>query len=132
MTLEDAEKDEYKAQSNIVKKLKAFAKKYNAMVHLVAHPRKNGGQEVNKEDVAGSSNITNLADYVTTIERNFEDNREYDAKLSILKNRHTGDNASVCLRFDNDRKRFYSSSEMKELEANYLYEDFEQIEGEWD
>lgn len=120
MVIESNVKEEFKAQSEVVKKLKNFAKKYNAIVHLVAHPRKSMNEEITKDDVAGTANITNLADYVTTIERNFKEDREYDAKLSILKNRHTGINTCTTLKFDSDRKRFYSSSEKLELGINYL------------
>ena len=120
MVIESNVKEELKAQSEVVKKLKNFAKKYNAIVHLVAHPRKSMNEEITKDDVAGTANITNLADYVTTIERNFKEDREYDAKLSILKNRHTGVNTCTTLKFDSDRKRFYSSSEKLELGINYL------------
>ena len=120
MVIESNVKEELKAQSEVVKKLKNFAKKYNCIVHLVAHPRKSMNEEITKDDVAGTANITNLADYVTTIERNFKEDREYDAKLSILKNRHTGINTCTTLKFDSDRKRFYSSSEKLELGVNYL------------
>ncbi|MGL5767292.1 MAG: DnaB-like helicase C-terminal domain-containing protein [Sarcina sp.] len=127
MILEMSTSDEYKAQSEAVKKLKAFAKKYNSIVHLVAHPRKSQNDEISKDDVAGSANITNLADYVTILERNFKEDREYDAKLSIVKNRHTGTNASVALKFDMDRKRFYSNSNKTELMTNYFNNEFTQI-----
>ena len=40
MVVECEAKDDYKQQTEIVKKLKNFAKKYNCIVHLVAHPRK--------------------------------------------------------------------------------------------
>ena len=70
MILEMSTSEEYKAQSEAIKKLKAFAKKYNAIVHLVAHPRKSMNEEITKDDVSGSANITNLADYVTILERN--------------------------------------------------------------
>ena len=51
MVIEDDEKDEYKIQTSIVKKLKNFAKKYKCIVHLVAHPRKSQNADVNKDDV---------------------------------------------------------------------------------
>ncbi|MGL5345731.1 MAG: DnaB-like helicase C-terminal domain-containing protein [Peptostreptococcaceae bacterium] len=134
MTIETNERDEYKAQTLAVKKLKNFAKKYNVIVHLVAHPRKSMNAEINKDDVAGSANITNLADYVTTIERLFnEDGTDNVTKLNILKNRHTGKNCYVELKFDSNRHRFYSSSMMEELGVNYLDSRFSQIniDGEW-
>lgn len=132
MMLYDDEKDELLSKANITRKLKNFAKNYNVIVHLVAHPKKTQNAEVEKDDVAGRAEITNLADYVTTIERNFKEDREYDAKLSIVKNRPTGKNTFVELRFDRDRKRFYSSSEKLELGVDYLaeYQEFIQVECE--
>lgn len=132
MMILDKEKDEYKAKAIITSKLKSFAKKYNVIVHLVAHPKKSQNEEIEKDDVAGRADITNLADYVTTIERNFKEDREYDAKLSIVKNRPTGKNTAAELVFDRDRKRFYSSSQKLELGVDYLNanQEFIQVECE--
>ena len=120
MTVESSLKDKYEAETDIVKKLKNFAKKYNALIHLVAHPRKSMNDEIEKDDVAGSANITNLADYVTTISRAKDDVVEYDAILKILKNRHTGVNVGKKLMFNIERKRFYSAETEKELNKRYL------------
>lgn len=130
MTIESTLKDKYEAETDIVKKLKNFAKKYNALVHLVAHPRKSMNENISKDDVAGSANITNLADYVTVIERNFDETKEYDASLNVLKNRHTGVNVEMKLKFDIERKRFYSPSLM-ELEKKYL-DLWEEVQGTWE
>lgn len=131
MTIESSLKDKYEAETDIVKKLKNFAKKYNALVHLVAHPRKSMNDEIEKDDVAGSANITNLADYVTTISRAKDDVVEYDAILKILKNRHTGVNVGKRLMFNIERKRFYSSETEKELSKRYL-DLWEEVQGTWE
>ena len=131
MTVESSLKDKYEAETDIVKKLKNFAKKYNAIVHLVAHPRKSMNDEIEKDDVAGSANITNLADYVTTISRAKDDVVEYDAILKILKNRHTGVNVGKRLMFNIERKRFYSSETEKELNKRYL-DLWEEVQGTWE
>lgn len=132
MTVESSLKDKYEAETDIVKKLKNFAKKYNALVHLVAHPRKSMNDEIEKDDVAGSANITNLADYVTTISRAKDEETEYDAILKILKNRHTGVNVGKKLMFSMERKRFFSAETEKELHKRYL-DNFEQVGiDEWD
>lgn len=131
MTIESSLKDKYEAETDIVKKLKNFAKKYNALVHLVAHPRKSMNDEIEKDDVAGSANITNLADYVTTISRAKDEEVEYDAILKILKNRHTGVNVGKKLMFDIERKRFYSSETEKELNKRYL-DLWEEVQGTWE
>lgn len=131
MTIESSLKDKYEAETDIVKKLKNFAKKYNALVHLVAHPRKSMNDEIEKDDVAGSANITNLADYVTTISRAKDEEVEYDAILKILKNRHTGVNVGKKLMFDIDRKRFFSSETGEELNKRYL-DLWEEVQGTWE
>lgn len=131
MTIESSVKDKYEAETDVVKKLKNFAKKYNSIVHLVAHPRKSMNDEIEKDDVAGSANITNLADYVTTISRAKDDVVEYDAILKILKNRHTGVNVGKKLMFSIERKRFYSSETEKELNKRYL-DLWEEVQGTWE
>lgn len=131
MTVESSLKDKYEAETDVVKKLKNFAKKYNSIVHLVAHPRKSMNDEIEKDDVAGSANITNLADYVTTISRAKDDEVEYDAILKILKNRHTGVNVGKRLMFNIERKRFYSSETEKELNERYL-DLWEEVQGTWE
>lgn len=131
MTVESNLKDKYEAETDVVKKLKNFAKKYNALVHLVAHPRKSMNDEIEKDDVAGSANITNLADYVTTISRAKDEEVEYDAILKILKNRHTGVNVGKKLMFSIERKRFYSAETEKELRKRYL-DLWEEVQGTWE
>lgn len=131
MTVESSLKDKYEAETDIVKRLKNFAKKYNALVHLVAHPRKSMNDEIEKDDVAGSANITNLADYVTTISRAKDEEQEYDAILKILKNRHTGVNVGKKLIFSIERKRFYSAETEKELNKRYL-DLWEEVQGTWE
>lgn len=131
MTIESSLKDKYEAETDIVKKLKNFAKKYNALVHLVAHPRKSINDEIEKDDVAGSANITNLADYVTTINRADRKESGYDALLKILKNRHTGVNVGKKLMFSIERKRFYSAETEKELNKRYL-DLWEEVQGTWE
>lgn len=131
MTVESSLKDKYEAETDIVKRLKNFAKKYNALVHLVAHPRKSMNDEIEKDDVAGSANITNLADYVTTISRAKDEEQEYDTILKILKNRHTGVNVGKKLMFSIERKRFYSAETEKELNKRYL-DLWEEVQGTWE
>lgn len=131
MTVESNLKDKYEAETDVVTKLKNFAKKYNSIVHLVAHPRKSMNDEIEKDDVAGSANITNLADYVTTISRAKDEEVEYDAILKILKNRHTGVNVGKKLMFNIERKRFYSAETEKELNKRYL-DLWEEIQGTWE
>ena len=126
MVTENDEKEELKNQTEIVKKLKSFAKKYNAIVHLVAHPRKaqNGQIGLDKSDISGSANITNLADYVMLVQRiKDEENQMLDKHtvFSIDKDRYMGARLEIQLCFDKDRRRFFAKNGLKEeLSINYL------------
>ena len=135
-------KDKYEAKTDITMRLKNFAKKYNSIVHLVAHPRKTYDNNISKEDISGTGDITNLADYITSIVRANEEERNegelngwgYDATLTILKNRHTGVEVGKKLKFDIERKRFYSENK-EELNSRYLEHenifDFYEFEGDF-
>jgi twinkle protein len=104
-----------------------FARKYNSVVHLVAHPRKTERiQRLTKLDVAGSGDITNLAHYVTAIHRVTPKEKEdiykngklvqegclYDCIIDLFKNRPIGyQDKSVGVYFDIKSKRFYGDSD---------------------
>ena len=134
MVTENDEKEELRNQTEIVKMLKSFAKKYNCIVHLVAHPRKaqNGQIGLDKSDISGSANITNLADYVMIVQRikDEEDNtKDKHTILTIDKDRYMGARLGIELLFDKDRRRFYCKNGMgEELEVDYTKEGFEQVD----
>ena len=127
--LENSYKNEYIAQKIFVNKLKNFARKYNVIVHLVAHPKKPqaGNTKITKFDVAGTGDITNLADYVISISRITDEDREKnhaligkDAVIKIMKDRIKGNGEFAnTFSFDNERKRFYSNQ--NELNKDYGY-----------
>lgn len=85
----DLSADIYRAQSNFLKALKNLAIKYNVVVLLVAHPRKNVNGSLENDDISGSSDITNRVDVVIAFKKASE-NEEADGYLSVIKNRLTG------------------------------------------
>lgn len=125
--LEDTQHNELIAQRKFVNKLKMFALKYNALVYLVAHPRKpqTSQNEITKFDVSGSADITNLADYVLAIARvsdktKSEHPEELDSSLYLLKDRPTGTSEKkAALNFSKKRRRFYIHE--SELNKQYGY-----------
>ena len=133
MVTENDEKEELRNQTEIVKKLKSFAKKYNCIVHLVAHPRKSqyGQDNLSKSDISGSANITNLADYVMIVQRIKDDENPTIDKyttLTIDKDRYMGGRIGIELLFNKDRRRFYCEyGKGEELEVNYFMQNLEQI-----
>ena len=122
--LECNEEGRLQAEKDFVNKLIFFAKKYNVLVFLVAHPRKTGEIRVTKEDIAGSGNIVNLAHMVFSVHRYTDKEKEgetntrnqfikgkepieYDTCVEVLKNRITGVLPLINLYFDYNSYRFY-------------------------
>ena len=127
-------------QKDFVKELVFFARRYNAVVHLVAHPRKTDTiQRLSKMDVAGSGDITNLAHYVTAIHRVSDKEKEdkldknnniieegcpFDCIVDLFKNRPMGyQDKSVGVKYDIPSKRFYGESD--DLDKIYKWESTE-------
>lgn len=99
MTALDAEMHEnlYQAQSKFVHTLKRIAVKYDAVVILVAHPRKSDGyskKQFDNDEVAGSADITNRVDVVMHYKRYDREDLPEEGRpsglLSVTKNRLTG------------------------------------------
>ena len=99
--------DIYRQQTAFIKKLAVIAKKYNVLILLIAHPRKKNGYKFQNDDVAGSSNITNLADLVLYYDEPDEGDQKSDRALEILKDRISGryNGSKIPLWFDEASKR---------------------------
>lgn len=110
--MDDESVDLYRKQSNFVKQLSMMAKRFNVLIILVAHPKKRNGTLFNNDDVAGSSNITNLADVVLRYDMPPQENpKEYSRMLQVTKNRLTGrvDFNGIGLYFEDSSKRISES-----------------------
>ena len=85
--------EQYSQQTKFVNELSKMAKQFNVVVMLVAHPRKKQVEDFDNDDVAGSSNVTNLVDVVMRYSRptGKEIPKDTDQRiLTVLKNRLTG------------------------------------------
>ena len=82
------ESDKYERQSLFVKALGRLCLKYNVLIMLVAHMRKNNFSANGNDEVSGSGDITNLCSITLMYERDRDnpDNR----KLKCWKNRMFG------------------------------------------
>ena len=88
---DDLSSDLYRQQSVFVRRLAEMAKRYDVIILLIVHPRKRTGKTFDNDEVAGSSNITNLADVVMNYSLPKDDNDEHpDRILQITKNRLNG------------------------------------------
>lgn len=85
--------DPYQQQTVFVNELAKIAKQFNVVVLLIAHPRKKQVESFDNDDVAGSSNITNLVDVVMRFSKPKGKDIPPDTEqrvLTVLKNRLTG------------------------------------------
>ena len=109
ITFKTGDRDFYRAQSEFVAQLAAFAHNNQVHVHLVAHPRKTDRID-DSDAVAGIGDVTNLADNVFTMEKEDREDSARDSILTVLKNRFWGERGrSIGLCFEKRSKRFYKS-----------------------
>lgn len=120
----ETSEEELRSQTDTIKKLIEFAKKYQVAVILVCHPRKmDAGTNVGIYDIAGTSNIVNLAHRTVGLRRVTDAEREnaakysekrrqllkYDVIVTIVKDRMFGrQNIDVGLYYDPASRRFFS------------------------
>lgn len=110
-------------------KLKKFARKYKAIVHLVAHPRKPmGGQvRVDKYSISGTANISDLADRVigihalTKVEKEKMEYEGYSSIVIVFKDRKFGVyDKELLFKFEYFSKRFYQTNEEKDRKYEWV------------
>lgn len=120
LDLDCAETEKNTAQTKLVNELIKFASKFNVSVVLIAHPRKTQDMKADIEmyDIAGSSNIINLAmrsiglRRVSKKEQEDEKNpfRKYNVVLTIMKDRLLGKaDVQMGLYYDVQSRRFFTN-----------------------
>lgn len=109
--------DQYERQSKFVKKLTRMAMKYNALILLVAHKRKNNVSTNANDEIAGSSNIANLAMVTLAYDRD-KDIPDENRLIRIAKNRLFGkinlDGFEV--KYDERSKRIFGNGDNPDIE----------------
>lgn len=132
----ETREEELRSQTDTIKKLIEFAKKYQVAVILVCHPRKmDAGTNVGIYDIAGTSNIVNLAHRTIGLRRVTDAEREnaakysekrrqllkYDVIVTIVKDRMFGrQNIDVGLYYDPASRRFFS--DMDEYDRRFSWD----------
>lgn len=126
-TVVEGRESELEKQTKFINTLKRFARKHDAVVHLVAHPRKpeKGQHKVDKYSISGTANISNLADRVLAVhrlkEKDYEENPDYTGKSSLVmvfKDRKFGAiDFEMATHYDFYSKRFYEN----DTQLNYEY-----------
>lgn len=128
--------EELRSQTVTIKRLIEFAKKYQAAVILVCHPRKmDASTNVGIYDIAGTSNIVNLAHRTIGLRRITDEEREnsgrfserrqrllkYDVIATIIKDRMFGrQNIDEGLYYDTLSRRFFC--DMAEYDRKFSWD----------
>lgn len=82
----DGRTDKYELQSRFIQRIVEIASRYNAVIILVAHKRKDTSGVDEMDDVLGSSDIVNLAHVIISYGRDREIGED-QRRLRLLKNR---------------------------------------------
>ena len=104
-----------------------MAKKFNVLIFLIVHPKKNNEAGADCDAVMGSSNITNLADVVLNYSEPKKD-QHGDRVLHIWKNRLNGklDREGMPLWYEEISKRITAVQGV--FDWKYGWEDIEEFE----
>lgn len=127
-------------QSNFVQRCKDFAIDHHCHVVLITHPNKIGMEEVRnaeygnlrKMDISGTSNISNKADNIMAIERDWGEDRSHDAFITSLKDREVGQRRVFKYDFDRESLRFYNDKTPKTYRYSWEREVEKAREKEYD
>ena len=131
LDLECSEENKNTAQTNLVNTLIKFASKYNVAVVLIAHPRKTADMrsDIEMYDIAGTSNIINLAMRSIGLRRVTQNEKEdekskfgrYNVVLTIMKDRLLGKaDVQIGLFYDVKSRRFFTDYE--EFDHQYAWD----------
>lgn len=104
--------DKYERQSEFVKRLSRLALRYNLIIILVAHKRKNNFSTNENDEVSGSGDITNLALITIAYEKN-KDLSSDQRLCKVSKNRLFGkvNTDGWILEFNEKSKRIYGAGD---------------------
>lgn len=124
---DDMTSDLNRQQTSFVMKLTRIAKQFNVLIFLIAHPKKNQSGKYNfcNDDVAGSSNITNLVDVVLRYDepenRGDDSENRPDRVLQVFKNRLTGKlcTGGIKLYYQEASKRISENKEVFDWELGW-------------
>lgn len=109
--------DKYEKQSRFVKKLARLAIKYNILILLVAHKRKNNFSSNGNDEVSGSGDIVNLGMVTISYEKN-KDIGEDKRLIRVMKNRLFGkvETDGYELSFDERSRRIFGDGDDPDVE----------------
>lgn len=102
-------------QANFTERCKTFARTNSVHLVLVCHPNKMKGEitsgsvgNLGKTDISGTGNIGNKADNIIAVERNWGEEKDWDAIITSLKDREAGERKAIKYFFSQRTLSFYN------------------------
>lgn len=125
---DNGETTKYDRQSAFVKRLARVARTYNVVLVLVAHMRKNNRNSNGNDEVAGSSDISNLASITLMYEKDSELTQD-QRLLKVWKNRLFGytNDKGFLMNYEEKSKRIYGSEDNVAREYGWYVPHFEAV-----
>lgn len=125
MDMDALKGDEYNRQTKFVMRLRRIAVTHNVLILLVAHKRKNGISSNENDEVAGSSNLTNLA----TVVIGYGSDKEIEPqerRLTVAKNRLFGvrNTDGFVLNFSQKSRRIWGEGDDLNREMSWCTDSF--------
>lgn len=139
--------DQYERQTDFMNKLRGLAVRYNVMILLVAHKRKNGFASDENDEIAGSSNIANLAMLIMTFSKinprfsEDDDEEERREKEEAVKNRRvlrvpknrlfgkTTTSEGIEMEYDERSRRLWNKDEERDREYSWIPKEKQRNDG---
>lgn len=130
--------DQYERQTDFMNKLRGLAVRYNVMILLVAHKRKNGFASDESDEIAGTSNIANLAMLILTFSKinphisEDDDDAVKKEKEEAVKNRRilrvpknrlfgkTTTSEGIEMEYDERSRRLWNTLDEKNKEYSWI------------
>lgn len=130
--------DKYDQQGRFVRELTKIAIRYDVLILLVAHRRKNVSSTDANDEISGSGDITNLAGITLSYDRGDKDDiknermTEEQRKLIVAKNRLFGkvNLNGIILSYDEKSKRVYGQKDDVNVQFGWDKSDGFEIAGD--
>lgn len=99
--------EKYEQQADFTQRLCDISKNYNTHIVLVLHPNKTyqKGEDLEMEQISGSSDIYNKADNIIAVTREYSEEKVasgINGYISVIKNRYYGELVKIETHFDKE------------------------------
>lgn len=119
--------EKYELQADFIQRCCDLVKLYHCHIIVVLHPNKTfrKGDQMDFEQISGSSDISNKADNIITVIREYDEekkSRGVNGYVEVLKNRYFHDLPKVSLHYDEATGLLFEFDEDEGLSVEYRFD----------